>query len=394
MFKKVFRNKNFMLLSVGGFISSIGDYLYNIGLLVYLYSVTRSVGTVALMWLSRGLLRIPVQYFAGIIADRYNKKRIMVITNLLSVPVALSLLFVTKETLWISYLAAFLLQSLDDVDVCAESAILPKLVDKDDLSYANSIFSFLSSTCFFISPAIGGLIYKLYGSDVLFTINAISFFVSGILFSFIKYKNVKNEDNLVRKGIFADGIEGFKVLKSFINVKTVFLIMTAFAVMGRFYETFKVAVADNFLGLNPEGIIYFDYALAIGGLLVPLFIKALSKYKEVSLFVISTFFIAIAYIGFGYSHNTVVTLGILVLLGILQNVQGIYSRTIIQKSIPSEYIGRVFSFYKIVLTLFALIGISIATPLYKSIGVGNAFLGIAIVSISLCIIYFLKFKDR
>jgi predicted MFS family arabinose efflux permease len=271
---------------------------------------------------------------------------------------------------------------------------LPKLVDKEDLSYANSVFSVLSSTCFLISPAIGGILYKVYGSEVLFTINAISFLIAGVLFSFIRYKHVKSEDVLIKKGIFTDGIEGFKVLKSFINVKTVFIIMTAFAIMGRFYETFKVVVADNFLSLNSEGIIYFDYALAIGGLLVPLFIKRLSKYKEVFLFVASTIFIAIAYIGFGYSHNIVVTLGVLVLLGSLQNIQGIYSRTIIQKSIPSEYIGRVFSFYKIVLTLFALVGISIAAPLYNNIGVGNSFLGVGVILIALCLLYFLKFKDK
>ncbi|MDF2672135.1 MAG: hypothetical protein K0R09_400 [Clostridiales bacterium] len=394
MYKNLVKNKKFLLLSTGGFISSIGDYLYNIGLVVYLYSITNSIGTVALMWLSRGILRIPVQYIAGIIADRYNKKRIIVLTNLISGPIALSLIFVNEKTVWISFLIAFLLQSLDDIDVCSENAILPELVNKEELSYSNSVFSFLSSTCVFLSPAIGGLIYKLYGSRILFVINGVSFLVSGMLLSLIKYKHVINEEKPNKGGIIKDGIEGCKVLSRFVNVKTVFLIMTAFAIMGRFFETYKIAVADILLKLMPEDIIFFDYALAVGGLLVPIFIKLLSRYREISIFVMSSIIISIGYIGFGYSHNTIVTLIILVFLGIFQNLQGLYTRTIIQKTIPLEYIGRVFSFYKIVLTLFALLGIVAATPLYNAIGIGKSFLVIAIISILLCMVYMLKGKAK
>jgi len=49
LYKDLLKNKNFTLLSIGGFISSIGDYLYNIGVTVYIYSLTKSVGVVALM---------------------------------------------------------------------------------------------------------------------------------------------------------------------------------------------------------------------------------------------------------------------------------------------------------------------------------------------------------
>lgn len=53
MFKKILSNKNLALLVIGGFISSIGDYLYNIGITIYLYNETNSIGAISLMWLSR-----------------------------------------------------------------------------------------------------------------------------------------------------------------------------------------------------------------------------------------------------------------------------------------------------------------------------------------------------
>lgn len=385
MYKDLLKNKNFTLLSIGGFISSIGDYLYNIGVTVYIYSLTKSVGAVALMWLSRGVLRIPMLYLSGLIADSYNKKRVIMVTNLVSVIFAFLFIFINEQRLWLVYILSFILQSLNDIDVSSETAILPELVSKEELSYSNSIFSFLQSTSVFLSPAIGGVLYKLYSSNILFTINAISFLIAGVLFSLIKYNFIKSDKAATRSGIIKSGIEGYKIFSRYSSVKTVFIIMSMFAVLGRFYETYKVAVSDILLNLNPEGIIYFSYALALGGLSVPFVVKVLSKKNHVTLFTLSTVIISISYIIFGYSQSFIITFGILIILGLAQNLQGIYSSTIIQNSIPKEYLGRVFSFYKILLTLFAILGLLIATPLYNLIGIGNSFTSIAVILIILCI---------
>ncbi len=385
MYKDLLKNKNFTLLSIGGFISSIGDYLYNIGVTVYIYSLTKSVGAVALMWLSRGVLRIPMLYLSGLIADSYNKKRVIMVTNLVSVIFAFLFIFINEQRLWLVYILSFILQSLNDIDVSSETAILPELVSKEELSYSNSIFSFLQSTSVFLSPAIGGVLYKLYSSNILFTINAISFLIAGVLFSLIKYDFIKSDKAATRSGVIKSGIEGYKIFTRYSSVKTVFIIMSMFAVLGRFYETYKVAVSDILLNLNPEGIIYFSYALALGGLSVPFVVKVLSKKNHVTLFTLSTVIIGISYIIFGYSQSFIITSGILIILGLAQNLQGIYSSTIIQNSIPKEYLGRVFSFYKILLTLFAILGLLIATPLYNLIGIGNSFTSIAVILIILCI---------
>jgi len=393
LYKKLIKNKNFMLLTTGGFISTIGDYLYNIGLLISLYSVTKSVGAVTLMWLSRAVLRIPVQYIAGIITDNYNKKKIIVLTNLISVIIAFSFIFLTPKTLWIAYILAFLLQSLNDIDVSSETALLPELVPKEELSYANSVFSVLESVSIFLSPALAGIIYKVYDSNILFKINALSFLIAGILFTFIKYSCEKSMGTTLKFELIKSGKEGYNILSKYTDVKNLFILVSVYALLGRFYETYKVIVADVLLRINADGIIYFDYALAFGGLLVPLIIKALSKYKQLNVFIITSLIISLGYIVFGYSNSFVITFISLIVLGTTFSIQGIYSKTIIQKNIPQEYIGRVFSFYKILLTAFAIIGLVIANPLYNTVGIGNAFLIIVLISIVLCIKQ-LIYKDK
>jgi MFS family permease len=387
LYKKLFKNRNFVLLTIGGFISSVGDYLYNIGVTVYLYSITNSIGAVALMWLSRGILRIPMLYLSGIIADSCNKKRVIFITNFVSVLFAFLFIFASGQRLWLVYILAFSLQSLNDIDVSSEAAILPQLVSKEELSYSNSVFSFLESTGVFLSPAIGGILYKLYGSRILFIINAISFLIASMMFLFIKYSFNKPAKIEKRTGIVKSGIEGYRVLLKSPAIKTVFFISSVIAIIGRFYETYKVAVADVLLNLNPEGIVYFDYALAIGGLAVPLIIKALSRRNHVLIFILATMITGAGYIVFGFSHSFIITFATLVILGLTQNMQGIYSRTIIQNSIPKEFIGRVFSFYKILLTIFAILGLLIVTPLYKLVGIGYSFLIFSAILILLCVLY-------
>lgn len=310
-----------------------------------------------------------------------------------SVVFAFLFIFANEQRLWLVYILAFLLQSLNDIDVSSETAILPELVSKEELSYSNSIFSFLESTSVFLSPAIGGILYKLYGSNVLFIINAISFLAASILFSFIKYSFIKPETVIKKVGIIKSGLEVYKILLKYPNVKTVFIISSVLAIIGRFYETYKTAVSDILLNIKPEGIIYFDYALAIGGLSIPLIVKVLSKKNQVSVFILSTAAVGIGYIIFGYSHNFIITFIALIFLGLAQNIQGIYSRTIIQNNIQKEYIGRVFSFYKILLTSFAILGLVIAVPFYNLIGIGYSFLIFAVILILLCILQ-LKSNSR
>lgn len=385
LYKNLLKNKNFTFLALGGFISSIGDYLYTIAVTVYLYSTTSSILSVALMWLSRGILRIPDLYLSGIVADYFNKKKVIIWINLLSAVTAFLFIFGNGNRIWLVYILAFLLQALSDVEVSSEMSILPELVTKEQLAPANSVFSFLQSTSIFISPAIGGILYKLYGANLLFIINSVSFLAAFIFFLLIKVSLEVKKPERRGEGIIKLGIDGYRVMIKHSSIKIIFIIASVYAVLGRFYEVYKVAIADKLLNIKPEGIIYFDYALAIGGLLVPFIMKALSKKKANNIFILSTLSIGVFYSIFGFSKSFVITFIVMMFLGFTQNIQGIYSRTIIQNNIPREYLGRVYSFYKIELTLFALLGICIVTPMYNWIGMSYSILSVCIILVLLCL---------
>lgn len=386
MYKELFKNKDFLFLSIGGFVSGIGDYMYNIALTLTLYNITESIGPVALMWLSRAILRIPIQYLSGIIADKFNKKHIIILTNLISIFIAISFIFAKESLIWLAYISAFLLQSLNDIDETAESALLPEIVSSDELAEANSVFSILNSISLFLSPALAGIIYKFYGGTLIFIIDALTFFIASIFFYKIKYTFTKTNVTTKNHGILKSGIEGLKIISHYSEVKNMFIIVSLFGLAGRFYEVYKVAIADELLNIQSEGIIYFDYAFAIGGLIAPFIIKLLSNYPQRKVFIIISILISLGYIIFGFTPYFIITFITLTISGVLHTCQGIYSRLIIQKNIPKEYIGRVFAFYKIILTFFAIIGLCIAPISYSTIGAGYSFLIISVITIILCLL--------
>lgn len=353
--------RNFFFLAAGSFVSGIGDYLYSMGLTVALYSVSGSIESIAYMWLVRGIVRIPVQYLAGMLADRHNKKMLILIANIASAPIAFLLFYDHLHVAWLAYFVPFCLQGLNDIELTAGQAILPQIVEKDLLPQYNSYISLINTIVRFISRAIAGLCIVTLGVRVLFAINSVSFLLATLFFCFIEYDFTHSGVMEQRRGVLEQSLEGARVLKRYASVMAMFLTMGFYAVLGRFYEVYKISVSDLHLGMSETGIVGFSYALAIGSLFAPLIIKfSRARHKKINdlfMFFISSITISISYLFFGTTTNGVIALVALGVIGVAESLQRIFSSTLIQKEIPEEYLGRAFAFYKILLTTFGLLAV-------------------------------------
>lgn len=357
VYKLLKSNLNFRYFYLGAIISCIGDYLYDIAVTLLVYNITKSVNSIAFMWISKGALRIFVQYIAGIITDRYNRKKIMIFTNVASIPIALMFMSYDYVGIWIIYLCAFLLQALNDIDVCSEMAILPEIVDNEHLTDANTIFSLTETIVTFISLALSSVIYKKFGANILFIINAISFFGASIFFRLIKYTSAhKVEENL--KLVIFDK-EVFKIINKKAIVKYTILISGALAIIGRLYDVYNIAIADTILGVGAEGIIFFRYAMVIGGLLTPIIIKRIKFQNELKKYLVVSELAICSFIILPFSNSIILAMIDLVVFALMLSMQGIFFRNILQENVNNGYIGRVFSMYKILITVISLLTVSI-----------------------------------
>ncbi|MGL4372963.1 MAG: MFS transporter, partial [Turicibacter sp.] len=347
---------------------------------------TNSVGSVAIMWFARAFLRIPIQYISGAVVDKYNKKYIVILANAISAPLAFSLIWVDSTNLYLAYTIVFLLQAINDIDVTAEVAMLPEIVDKDKLQEYNSLFSVLGTIALLLSPALGGLIFKVVGVIPLFIINAMTFMVATLSFLFIRYSNIVVERKNSKSSILKSGKEGFVVIKKNPTFMLLILSVMSLSILGRFYEIYKVYIADEILQIGTDGILYFSYAMAFGGFLTPIIIKKAKEKFEgdlVNPFIIFTVITSICYFIWGNAQSVSVSLITLFILGAISSCYLTLMTTIIQKNTPQELVGRVFAAYKIALISSAILGIVISPYVLKLIGLFGSFLIFSIIPIGI-----------
>src|SRR5258708_5544036 len=120
------RQRNFALLWLRGLTSTVGDYVLNVGLPIYAYLLTRSVLVLSISVLLTSIPPIVFGSIAGVFVDRWDRKRTLVLVNLLLALGLLPLLFVrSADRIWIIYLVALVESSLEQFSTPAQNALLP-----------------------------------------------------------------------------------------------------------------------------------------------------------------------------------------------------------------------------------------------------------------------------
>jgi len=151
-------NRNLQLLFSGQVVSSFGDWLYVLALGILAYEITGSATVVAVLTFARLLPYAVLLPFSGMLADRGNRKVLMILADLGRGACMLGLLFAGSErTLWIAYPLVFLATMFSSLFQPAMSSVLPAIVgDEEKLVDANSIWSQMDSVSFVLGPALRG----------------------------------------------------------------------------------------------------------------------------------------------------------------------------------------------------------------------------------------------
>lgn len=395
-YNKIYQNHNFMKLMIGNTISGLGDSMYNIALTVNLYQTTGSVSAIAFMWLIRAAMRIPVQFLAGIVADSYPRKRLICFTNLISAPISLAFLIVAPGNWPILYLLIFLLQALNDLEQPALIGLTQEIVEPEHLRTANAFSSFIGEITTFITPALAGGILFLWGVSLLFFINGISFLIAGIILLTIRYSSVIEKKEKREFTLFRFAKDGYAKAVADSELLLLLFIGILPGMMGRFYEIYKVHISDILLNWGAEGIVFFSYAMAIGGLLSPLLIKYFFSAKKLTadFYIVTVLLLSGILSLWGITGHPILNFGLLTIAGILFSLVGIIFNTYLQENTDKQYIGRIFSFYRILMILGAILAILLAPVLLNwwNSGLGFA-LVFGIASLAILIKKSLRFKQ-
>lgn len=377
------KNKSFRILVFATIISSFGDSLYALAITLSVYELSGSLAGVAGMWLIRALIRIPCQFLSGVVVDRFNRKKVSIYVYLLSAALMLSFVFTNGKYMLLAYVLIFILQGTSDVDNMAQMGLMSELIDKNDLTDANNIFSVTGTVIMLAGPGVGGLLYSLSGTRLLYAIDAATFIAAAGIMCLLPYRYEKRETGKVEFTLLRFAREGIAEIRRLPVVRLVMLTSVFFGVMGRFYEIDKIYVADRILGIGPGGIVYFTYAMAIGSLLAPVVTKLLEKsgLGDVTQYAVLCILLIASFVLWGNTRIFAVSFAANVLIGVFNTGSSIFTNTIFQSRVDKGVFGRVMALRQIVVVLSAVLGIVTAPALVDLVGVGLSMAGVSFLAV-------------
>lgn len=208
-------NINFILYLLGRMVSDTGASIQIMIMPLYIIDIGGSAATLGLFSFLSLLPTLLIAPFAGVIGDRLNRKTIMVLTDLVSSVVILSLAALSYfDMLGLPLLMTVqvTISLLNGMFESATRGMLPKLVNQDELTRSNSIVSSFKSVSFMLGPVLGSILYSNFGITLIFLVNGISFLLSAISETKIRYDHVKREIRVGISGIFSDLFEGYNYI--------------------------------------------------------------------------------------------------------------------------------------------------------------------------------------
>lgn len=171
----VLRRRDFFLLWLSGLVSVAGDWVLRIALPYYVYVTTGSTLATAAMTAAELAPAILLSSFTGVLADRWDRRRILVVANMLQALVVASLLLVSEGWLWVVYVVAALQSTAAAFSQPAEAALLPTLVTDDQLVQANALNALNNRLGRFVGVPLGAALLSWWGLDVVVVVDALTF---------------------------------------------------------------------------------------------------------------------------------------------------------------------------------------------------------------------------
>ena len=360
---RVVRQRNFALLWSAGLLSMLGDWAFYTIMPVFVLDRTGSVFWAGIVWAVIALSSVVVGPIAGVYADRWDRRRIMLVGNGAQAMAALVLAAAgTSVGIWLAMTVLLVNVSLAMSLLPAENALLPTLVEVDDLAPANALNAMNDNLGRIVGPPVGALIYPRWGIDAVAGFNALSFLAAAVL-----VRQVRPAGN-VRSGRPAGGSghepfwpslrAGVRIVRGRRVLGVLFLIFGLVAFADGPLAAMIAPYIDTTLEQGVEGVGLFATIRGVGGLLGAFVIGQISRQvREDRLLIASAALNGLGFAAMALVGNFAVACVILLLV-IGPTHIGLHTTltTLLQRGSDDAHRGRVFSLLGALTGVLFLVG--------------------------------------
>ena len=370
----VLRNGAFRRYIIGSAISDTGTWMQVMAQGWVMATLTNSALMLGLVNLCAGLPMLLLTMVGGAAADRFDKRKILLITQYVQIALAICiglLVMRGKIEIWHIFVFAAILGVSNSFEMPTLSALVPELVERDQIQAAISLDRSVFHGSRVFGPAIGGLLIKLWGTATAFFANAISFVALIIAILSLPPRRIGTAEEEEKR---SSGIkDGFRyVANDKPSLAMVTLIATQAVCIFPIITVMMPLYVRQVLHLGADGLGLLMGASAIGSLVGSLFLIGLPRNKRIPLMMINAIAVTFVVIGLSFAPSFYVAMALLIVnsLGMATNF-GLCS-TIVQERAPDYLRGRVSAVFMLSFVgIMPLAGLGV-TSLSDALGMPTA----------------------
>jgi len=375
MYTKLLRNPEFLKIWIAQITSQLATNLLNFALIIRVYELAANTRyaniAVSLLILAFGVPSIIFAVLAGAYVDHWDRKKVLIVTNIVRAILVLGFLIFTSNLLMI-YLIVFAVSVFSQFFTPAEGAALPKLVKKSELVSANSLFLFTLYGSFVVGYSLAGPIISLWGSDSVYWVTSISFVVASILCislpnlrAKLEYKDLRQVNKEVFSTIhhnFARIIKNPSLILPIANLTIAQAMLGVIAVLA---PAIAILVFNQSLAtVSYKIVVPAALGMVVGAILVGTVFKNTSKTKliNIGISIASLMLIGLSFVPMLNSlmYFGVIVAGIALVLGLSNGLVSVSAQTLLQLNSTDETRGKIFGTLNMMMNIAAIVPVFLA----------------------------------
>ncbi|MDA8326274.1 MAG: MFS transporter [Nitrospiraceae bacterium] len=343
------KNRNYRLFFVGQGVSLIGTWMQQIAMSWLVYRLTGSALLLGVVGFSGRIPSFLLAPVAGVLADRWNRRRLLVVTQSLAMLQAfcLSALILTKTiTIWQLIMFSVILGCVNSFDIPTRQAFVVEMLEKkEDLGNAIALNSSLVNGARLIGPAIAGILIAAVGEGICFLLNGISYIavIAALLMMGIRKPAAQAQ---AKKGFMHELREGFSYAFGFSPIRHILLLLALMSFMGMPYQVLMPIFAGGILKGGPHTLGFLMGASGLGALGGAVFLASRKSSPRLGMTTpLAAAVFGVGLMVFSQSRLLWLSLPVISVAGFGMMVQMASSNMILQSIVDDRRRGRVMSLF-------------------------------------------------
>jgi len=374
---RALRYRNYRLFFIGQGISLVGSWIQIIAVSWLVYRLTNSPFLLGAVGFASQIPTFLLAPFAGVLADRLNRRRILIITQSLFMIQALILAILALTgniAVWHILVLGVFVGLVNGFDIPARQAFVVDIIEnRNDLVNAIALNSSMFNAARLLGPAVAGILIAATGEGACFLINSISFLavIFALLAMRIKTKKPTQQNSHILQGLK----EGFIYAFGFPPIRYILLLLSLVSLMGMSYAILMPIVAKEILGGGARTLGLLMGATGLGALAGTVFLASRKSVQGLEKIITwGTLIFGAGVVAFSFSRVLWMSLLLLLGVGFGMMIQMGASNTVLQSLTEDDKRGRVMSFFAMAFMGMAPFGSLLAGSLTSWIGADNTLL--------------------